>query len=142
MDEYVNTGVYLRILWDELRYNMELQLSKKGYHDVTPSHGWVLYNTKASGSRITELAAMAKITKQSMSALAGQMEEAGYIKRKPDPSDKRASLFVLTSKGKKMKELGQMINKEFEKQYDRDTDHYKNQTQQTLWDEKLDDLLK
>ena len=117
MDEYVNTGVYLRILWDELRYNMELQLSKKGYQDVTPSHGWVLYNTKDAGSRITELAAMAKITKQSMSALAGQMEEAGYIKRKPDPSDKRASLFVLTVKGKKMKELGQMINKEFEKQW-------------------------
>jgi DNA-binding MarR family transcriptional regulator len=117
MDEYVNTGVYLRILWDELRYNMELQLNKKGYHDVTPSHGWVLYNVKDSGSRITELATLAKITKQSMSALAGQMEEAGYIKRKPDPSDKRATLFVLTSKGKKMKEAGQTINREYEKQW-------------------------
>lgn len=30
---------------------------------------------------------------------------------------------------------------EFEKQYDRDTDHYKNQAQQALWDKKLNDLL-
>ena len=101
MDEYVNTGVYLRILWDELRYNMELQLNDGGYRDISPSHGWVLYNIKDTGSRITELAVMAKITKQSMSALSAQMEEAGYIKRKPDPTDRRATLFVLTSKGKK-----------------------------------------
>ena len=117
MDEYVNTGVYLRILWDELRYNMELQLNERGYRDITPSHGWVLYNIKETGSRITELAAMAKITKQSMSALSAQMEEAGYIKRKPDPTDRRATLFVLTSKGKKMKDAGQQINREFEKQW-------------------------
>lgn len=31
--------------------------------------------------------------------------------------------------------------KEFEKQYDSETDHYKNQAQQELWDKKLNDLL-
>jgi predicted secreted Zn-dependent protease len=31
--------------------------------------------------------------------------------------------------------------REFEKQYDSETDHYKNQAQQELWDKKLNDLL-
>ena len=115
MDEYINTGAYLRVLWDELRYNMESQLKEKGFTDVSPSHGWIFHNTKEEGTRITELAAIAKITKQSMSALVAQLEEAGYVKKKPDPTDKRAWLLVLTPKGKKVKESGQEINFAFEK---------------------------
>ena len=118
MDEYVNTGVYLRILWDELRYNMEQQLQEKGFVDVSPSHGWIFHNTKEEGSRITELAAIAKITKQSMSALASQLEKTGYVKKRTDASDKRAWLLVLTPKGKKVKEVGQEINYLFEKKWE------------------------
>jgi DNA-binding MarR family transcriptional regulator len=118
MDEYVNTGAFLRILWDELRYNMEDQLKEKGFTDVSPSHGWIFHNTKEEGTRITELAAIAKITKQSMSALVAQLEEAGYVKKKIDPTDKRAWLLVLTPKGKKVKESGQEINFAFEKTWE------------------------
>ena len=118
MDEYINTGAYLRVLWDELRYNMESQLKEKGFTDVSPSHGWIFHNTKEEGTRITELAAIAKITKQSMSALVAQLEEAGYVKKKPDPTDKRAWLLVLTPKGKKVKESGQEINFAFEKKWE------------------------
>lgn len=118
MDEYVNTGAYLRILWDELRYNMEIQLKEQGYDDITPSHGWVFYNTKEAGSRITELAALAKITKQSMSTIVAQLEETGYVKKKPDPTDNRAWLLVLTPKGRKIKEVGQAINYDFEKKWE------------------------
>jgi DNA-binding MarR family transcriptional regulator len=118
MDEYVNTGAYLRILWDELRYNMEHQLKERGFTDISPSHGWIFHNTKDEGTRITELAAIAKITKQSMSALVAQLEEGGYVKKKMDPTDKRAWLLVLTAKGKKVKEAGQEINYAFEKRWE------------------------
>jgi DNA-binding MarR family transcriptional regulator len=118
MDEYINTGVYLRILWDELRHNMEYQLEEKGFADVSPSHGWIFHNTKEEGSRITELAAIAKITKQSMSALVAQLEKAGYVKKKIDPTDKRAWLLVLTPKGQKVRDLGHEINYLFEKRWE------------------------
>lgn len=118
MDEHINTGVYLRILWDDLRYNMEEQLKIKGFLDVSPSHGWIFHNTKEEGSRVTELAAMAKITKQSMSALVTQLESSGYVEKKPDPTDKRAWLLVLTPKGKKVKQAGQEINYQFEKSWE------------------------
>lgn len=118
MDEYINTGAYLRVLWDELRYNMEYQLQEKGFADVSPSHGWIFHHTKEEGSRITELAAIAKITKQSMSALVAQLEKAGYVKKKIDPTDKRAWLLVLTAKGKKVKDAGHEINYLFEKKWE------------------------
>ena len=118
MDEYINTGAYLRILWDELRYNMENELRDRGFDDISPSHGWIFHNTNEEGSRITELAAIAKITKQSMSALAAQLENSGYVKKRMDPTDKRAWLLVLTAKGKKVKEIGQEINFLFEKKWE------------------------
>lgn len=118
MDEYINTGAYLRILWDELRHNMENQLEEKGIVDISPSHGWIFHNTKEEGSRITELAAIAKITKQSMSALVAQLERAGYVKKKIDPTDKRAWLLVLTPKGQKVKDAGYEINHHFEKKWE------------------------
>ena len=118
MDEYTNTGAYLRILWDELRSNMEAELKENGFEDISPSHGWIFHNTKEEGSRITELAAIAKITKQSMSALVAQLEKTGYVKKRPDPTDKRAWLLLLTAKGKKVKEAGQEINFLFEKKWE------------------------
>ena len=118
MNEYINTGAYLRILWDELRCNMESQLKERGFLDISPSHGWIFHNTKEEGSRITELAARAKITKQSMSALVAQLEEAGYVKKKMDPLDKRAWLLVLTPKGKRVRDAGHEINYEFEKKWE------------------------
>ncbi|GAO42747.1 MarR family winged helix-turn-helix transcriptional regulator [Flavihumibacter petaseus] len=117
MAAYINTGVYLRILWDELRYNMESQLKENGYEDISPSHGWIFYNTGEEGSRITDLAAKARITKQSMSVLVAQLETGGYVKKLPDPNDKRAWILVLTAKGKKVKAIGQQINYKFEERW-------------------------
>ncbi len=117
MPAYINTGVYLRILWDDLRYNLETQLKENGFDDISPSHGWIFYNTEEGGSRITDLAAKARITKQSMSVLVAQLEDGGYVKKTPDPNDKRAWLLLLTAKGKKVKAAGQQINYDFEEQW-------------------------
>ena len=114
MAAYINTGVYLRILWDELRYNLENRLKEYGFEDVSPSHGWIFYNTEETGSRITDLAAKARITKQSMSVLVAQLEQGGYVKKTPDPHDRRAWIVFLTAKGKKVKATGQQFNYEFE----------------------------
>ena len=117
MATYTNTGVYIRNLWDQLRHNMEIQLRENGYDDISPSHGWIFYNTDDQGSRITDLAAKAKITKQSMSVLVAQLESGGYVTKAPDPTDKRAWLLLLTQKGQKVKTVGQQINYDFEAQW-------------------------
>ncbi|MGE0636448.1 MAG: MarR family winged helix-turn-helix transcriptional regulator [Bacteroidia bacterium] len=78
------------------------ELAVKGYTDLKPPHAQVFQCLKQEGSRITELAQMAGITKQSMSALVYDMENAGYLKRFKDKEDKRAIVFRLTAKGEKL----------------------------------------
>lgn len=48
------------------------------------------------GTRLTELAARARVTKQTAAHLVGELERAGYVERIADPSDGRARLIRLT----------------------------------------------
>ena len=118
MKSYKNSGAYLRQLVDELIENLHNSLDEAGYQEIRPTHGTVFQYIKDDGSRITELAADAKITKQSMSAIVYELEEKGYLKRRPDSSDKRAVLFVLTDKGQQVRTFGQSINHSFEKNWE------------------------
>jgi DNA-binding MarR family transcriptional regulator len=117
-ENYKNTGAYLRQLYDALVSNLHARLAEEGYSEITPSHGLVFQYMGENGSRITELAARAGMTKQSMSALVYQLEEFGYLKRKYDPQDARAVIFVLTTKGETLKKKAQLLNYQFEKKWE------------------------
>jgi DNA-binding MarR family transcriptional regulator len=51
------------------------------------------------GTRLTELAARAGITKQAMMQVLDDLESEGYVRRQPDPRDARAKVVKLTAKG-------------------------------------------
>jgi DNA-binding MarR family transcriptional regulator len=59
----------------------------------------VFQHIEAGGSRLTDLAERAQITKQSMGYLVDYLEERGYVERRPDPTDRRATLICLTDRG-------------------------------------------
>ena len=117
-EKYKNTGAYLRQLYDTLVTNLHARLAEEGYSEITPSHGLVFQYVAEGGSRITDLASSAGMTKQSMSALVYQLESYGYLKRKNDLQDARAVLFVFTARGQTLKNKGQQINYEFEKKWE------------------------
>ena len=48
-------------------------------------HGNVLQFLDAEGTRVSELARRAQITKQSMAVLVAHLERHGYAERVPDP---------------------------------------------------------
>lgn len=75
-----------------------------------------LWDHKA-GMRLTEMAAMAGMTKQSMGELVDQMESAGYVERVPDPDDGRARLIRLTPKGRRAGELARKIVREVQAEW-------------------------
>jgi DNA-binding MarR family transcriptional regulator len=134
-EKYKNTGVYLRLLYDDLVVNLHQRLEEAGYGEITPSHGLVFQYLEDAGSRVTELAGHASMTKQSMSALVYQLEGHGYLKRKNDPLDARAVLFILTEKGQILKNKAQQINYQFEKKWEKKlgASRYRN-FRQTLMD--------
>lgn len=51
------------------------------------------------GTRLTELAARAGITKQTAGFLVDQLERTGYVRRAPDPADARARLVQIAPRG-------------------------------------------
>lgn len=76
-------------------------LRAAGYGDIRPSHYVVFRYLKDEGSRVTELAEAAGMTKQSMGELVAHLEERGYVRRSPDPRDGRARIVLPTETGRR-----------------------------------------
>src|SRR5687768_1131805 len=69
-------------------------LSAAGFDDLTRAHGIVFEVLDPEGSRSSDMAARARMTKQSMGELVAHLERLGYLLRTPDPFDRRAKLVV------------------------------------------------
>ena len=66
---------------------------------VRPVHAAVFIHMDQGGIRLTDLAARAQMTPQSMAELVDELVEAGLLERGPDPTDRRAKLIVFTERG-------------------------------------------
>ena len=81
-----------------------------------PSHSAVFGQIRPEGSRLSELARGANITPQAMGELVDELEALQYVVRRPDPTDRRAKLIVLTSKGQACIAAGMVTVKGIEEQ--------------------------
>jgi DNA-binding MarR family transcriptional regulator len=97
--ERPNLGILLRDPFQEVVRRVSVGLAEAGFDDLRPAHTAVFQHIEAGGSRLTELAERAQITKQSMGYLIDYLEQRGYLERRPDPSDRRAALISLTDRG-------------------------------------------
>lgn len=67
-----------------------------GITDITLAQARIAARIAPHGSRVSDLAAQARVTKQSAASLVEQLEKAEYVERVPDPTDGRARLVRLT----------------------------------------------
>src|SRR5690242_19871109 len=73
-----------------------------------PAHSAVFAQIRPDGSRLSALARGANMTPQAMGELVDELESLGYVVRRPDPTDRRAKLIVLTRKGERCVEAGRV----------------------------------
>jgi DNA-binding MarR family transcriptional regulator len=66
---------------------------------VSAAHIHITRHLSLGGSRLSDLAQSAGMTKQAMGDLVTQCEAWGLVERKPDPSDARARRIVFTNTG-------------------------------------------
>jgi len=85
------------------------QLIEAGYGDIRPTHGCVFRFVHEDGMRLTELAALAAMTKQSIGEIVDDLVARGYVERFPDPADRRAKLIRLTPKGEEAQAVGRSL---------------------------------
>lgn len=75
------------------------ELDDSDFGDIRPTHGCVFRFVRDHGMRLTKLAELASITKQSAGEIVDDLVARGYVKRIPDPEDRRAKLICLTERG-------------------------------------------
>jgi DNA-binding MarR family transcriptional regulator len=77
-------------------------LAERGYPDARPGHAAVfLHIDRRAGTRLTELARRARMTKQGMMLVVDDLEQRGYVRRVPDAEDARAKVVRLTARGRR-----------------------------------------
>src|SRR5438067_10091297 len=94
-----NIGILLRAPLQDFVQRITAGLADAGFDDIRPAHTAVFQHIEAEGTRLTDLAERAQITKQSMGYLVDYLEQRGYVERRPDPSDRRVALICLTDRG-------------------------------------------
>jgi DNA-binding MarR family transcriptional regulator len=107
------TEVKLALI-DKLR----ARIADAGHPDIREGHGCVFgFIDLEHGSRLTELAATAGLTKQAVGEAVTELERLGYVTRVPDPHDGRAKIIKLTDRGMDAVIKGRRIFAEIESEW-------------------------
>jgi DNA-binding MarR family transcriptional regulator len=85
------------------------ELTVAGFDDLRPAHLNVVQHLDERGSRITDLAERAGLTKQTVVHTVNALERLGYTQRVADTSDARAKLVVPTHRGQAATDTGRRI---------------------------------
>jgi DNA-binding MarR family transcriptional regulator len=74
------------------------ELMARGHVDARPALLAVAAHIAPEGSRITDLAARAQLTKATIVRTVDELERLGYVERVPDPDDGRAKRVLMTAR--------------------------------------------
>jgi DNA-binding MarR family transcriptional regulator len=74
-------------------------MSSRGHAETRIAHVGLTRNLDVEGTRLTELARRASMSKQAMGELVDQCTELGLVERTADPSDRRARIVRFTPAG-------------------------------------------
>jgi DNA-binding MarR family transcriptional regulator len=97
---------------------MFARMADAGFEDVREGHGCVFgFVDLENGSRLTDLAERARLTKQAVGEAVAELEQLGYIERVPDPEDGRAKIIRLTERGKDAARMGRRLFAEIEAEW-------------------------
>ena len=95
----LNLALLCFIAYRAMETRVLADLAAAGFGDVTAAQGRVFARVDPDGTRITDLAERAQVTKQTAGFLVDQLEHADYVERVPDPADGRARLVRITERG-------------------------------------------
>jgi DNA-binding MarR family transcriptional regulator len=108
----INFGVLLFIPYRHMENRILQAVKDAGYDDVTLAQARVFQRIAPGGSRLTELAEQSQMTKQSAAGLVDELERMRYVKRVPDPNDRRARLIQIDTRGRQAAKAAQTAHDE------------------------------
>jgi DNA-binding MarR family transcriptional regulator len=103
----INFGVLLFIPYRHMESRILQAIKSAGFDDVTLAQARVFQRIAPGGSRLTDLAEQAQMTKQSAAGLVDELERMRYVRRVPDPDDRRARLIQIDKRGRQAAKAAQ-----------------------------------
>lgn len=112
----LNIGLLLFIPYRAMEDRVIRALREAGV-TTTAAQMKVMQRIGPDGTRLTELAEQAQVTKQTAGFLVDQLERSGYVERVVDPTDARARLVRVAERGERAIPIASAIVAEVEAEW-------------------------
>lgn len=118
MSDQPHPGVLMFVAVRHVETRVMAALQEQGYADITLAQARVAARIADEGSRLTDLAAAAQVTKQTAGVMVDQLEQAGYVERVPDPRDARAKLVRFAPRGREVIAAARVVEEEIRQEWE------------------------
>ena len=112
-----NTGLLLYLPYRAMEARVFEDIHAAGFTDMTLAQARIFQRIGPRGTRLTDLADQARVTKQTAAALVQVLEERGYVHRTIDPTDARARLVHIAKRGFDVAEIAARTVTDVEKEW-------------------------
>jgi DNA-binding MarR family transcriptional regulator len=93
------------------------RLRDRGYSDISIADANLLANLDTQGVTLSALARRVGVTRQAIGQQVSQLEQAGYVDRRPSEADGRAVVVIQTARGRALLQDALDIVSNLEKEY-------------------------
>jgi DNA-binding MarR family transcriptional regulator len=107
-------GILAARLMVAIQEELYARLAEAGHPQLTYLHGAVIAHLDEEGNRATELAIRSGRHKQVIGRLVDELEELGYVERRPEHADRRGKRIVPTRRGLEVMRLSDAVIKDIE----------------------------
>ena len=83
-------GLLLRLVYQQHAEDIQAALREAGFDDLRPPPRTSSRSCRPDGITVSELAELARVRKQTMAQAVEQLEQMGYVERRPNPRDRRS----------------------------------------------------
>ncbi len=115
-EEHRSLSGLMTVVQRQLNGEFHRRMDEAGYADIRPGAGNVFEHISPEGSTIASMALRAGVSSQAMVQTVDYLERRGYVRRVPDPTDRRAKLIQVTERGHSMRSTAARILEEMETQ--------------------------
>jgi DNA-binding MarR family transcriptional regulator len=107
-------GILLALAYQQFVTELHEDLGERGFDDLARSDGYVFRALDAESLTTSALAERLGVSKQGAGQLVVDLVRRGYVASRPDPSDGRARLLELTSRGRQALAAARTFHRRYE----------------------------
>ncbi|GAB3056422.1 hypothetical protein GCM10027053_17150 [Intrasporangium mesophilum] len=119
MTRQLPVALLMYIAARDMENHVQEAMRRAGVTDITLAQSRIAARIGPRGTRLSDLAEQAQVSKQTATALVDRLEQAGYVERVPDPLDGRARLVRFSAKGESFLPIARAEEERVEREWER-----------------------